>query len=108
MPFTAVYIKPARNWLGLLDLPCGWTNTKQPPFRASKINKFTTFYLFLLWIDTCPGVFNYVCIRAGPVLTGSGDHDEDEEALERANPVDADLGTRRRVARRSPGDSERR
>jgi hypothetical protein len=31
---------------------------------ALKINQFTTFYLFLLWIDTSPSLFNYVCFRA--------------------------------------------
>jgi hypothetical protein len=43
-------------------------NLKLPP-GTSKSNQFTTFYLFLLWIDTSPRLFNYVCIRAGPVLT---------------------------------------
>jgi hypothetical protein len=44
---------------------------------ALKIIQFTTFYLFLLWIDTSPSLFNYVCFRADlfsdAVSPGSGD-----------------------------------
>src|SRR5208283_4487483 len=102
MPLTAVYNKITMNWLRLLTPPI--LISFGP--RGSR-NQFTTFYLFLLWIDTCPRVLNYVCIWADPAVTGSGDHDENEAALERANPADADARARRGVARRRPGYPER-
>jgi hypothetical protein len=42
------------------------------------------------------------------VHPGSGDHDEIKAAMERANPVDTDPGTRCGVARRCSGHPERR
>ena len=72
---TAVYNKMPKIWLGLLQLPRVRPISGTGPRSALQSTQFTTFYLFLRWIDTPLLVFNYVCIRADPVLGGSGDHE---------------------------------
>src|ERR1700680_758284 len=52
-----------------------------PSLGALGINQFTTFYLFLLRIDTSPVLLNYVYIRADPI-----NYPDQETTMKRRRP----------------------
>src|ERR1700690_261709 len=73
------------------------------PEKATSSQLFTCFYYGLTHPLCCSTMFTSGLIQH---LPGSGDRHEIEAASERANPVDADLGTRRGLAGRRPGRAE--